>query len=178
MYKSFEALQLAITQLCVEESISINKLAQLSGLPQSTVASIMDGRSKNPRIQTLQKISEGFGLDFDCFYKRVQEAQKKVDERATLDEPWQMATIPATYSDYAERLVKAREARGLTQEEFAVLLSVTVPELQDIEAGLVAPGVHSLILLSDALNISADYLLKGEEWTGSTLNENWQRPKP
>ena len=56
------------TEKCVQadclqaRGISINKLAAMSNIKQSTVDNIMRGISKNPTIQTLHKISLSFGM--------------------------------------------------------------------------------------------------------------------
>ncbi len=60
-----------IRQLCKERGITINKLATLSGLKQSTVDNIIRGVSRNPQVKTLHKIAAAFNmtlaefLDFD-----------------------------------------------------------------------------------------------------------------
>jgi len=51
-----------ILQLCLEKDISINKLAMLSELTQSTVDSIIQGKSRNPQIRTLIKIANGLEI--------------------------------------------------------------------------------------------------------------------
>lgn len=57
-----EAINLRITELCNERGISFNRLALLSGLTQSTVDSILKGKSNSPRLVTLMKISNGLGV--------------------------------------------------------------------------------------------------------------------
>ena len=57
-----EAISLRLTQLCAEKKITINKLATLSGLTQSTVVAIMSGRTKNPTLKTLHRIAIGLNL--------------------------------------------------------------------------------------------------------------------
>ncbi len=57
-----EAIAVKIEELCKEREISINRLALLSGLTQSTVDSILKGKSKNPQLATLKRISEGLGI--------------------------------------------------------------------------------------------------------------------
>ena len=59
-----EHLKNKILTLCAEKGLSVNKLATLSGLTQSTVDGILKGRSNNPRIKTMKKLSMGFGIDF------------------------------------------------------------------------------------------------------------------
>lgn len=51
-----------LNELCIERNVTINKLATLSGLTQSTVNSIMKGNAKSPRLDTLHKIAVGLEL--------------------------------------------------------------------------------------------------------------------
>lgn len=57
-----------ILNLCRERNITINKLANLSGLTQSTVDSIINGKSKNPSIITLKKICDGLDISLSDFF--------------------------------------------------------------------------------------------------------------
>ena len=51
-----------IANLCKERNFSINKLAKMSDVRQSTVDNIMHGSSKNPGVQTLHKIALTFNM--------------------------------------------------------------------------------------------------------------------
>ena len=42
-----------IVSLCKKRRLSINQLAKMGGMSQSTIDNILHGVSKNPRIQTL-----------------------------------------------------------------------------------------------------------------------------
>lgn len=57
-----DVIILRLTQLCEERKITINKLATLSGITQSTVENIMSGKTKNPKLKTLHKLALGLGL--------------------------------------------------------------------------------------------------------------------
>ena len=45
-----------------KRKLSVNRLAEISGVKQSTLDNIMRGLTKNPRIKTLHKIALAFGL--------------------------------------------------------------------------------------------------------------------
>ena len=66
-----EAIGIRISQICQERGITLNKLASLSGLRQSTLDNIAKGNSKNPTLRTLHRIAVGLNmtvselLDFD-----------------------------------------------------------------------------------------------------------------
>lgn len=47
--------------------LSVNALADMAGVPQSTLNSILHGESENPKIQTLHKIALAFGLTISEF---------------------------------------------------------------------------------------------------------------
>ena len=51
-----------IRELCRKRDISVNRLAEMSGLRQSTLSTITHGESRNPRIKPLHKIALAFGM--------------------------------------------------------------------------------------------------------------------
>lgn len=61
-----------IRRLCKERGFTINRLAIMSDVKQSTLDNIMRGVTKNPRVMTLHKIALAFNmtlaefLDFDA----------------------------------------------------------------------------------------------------------------
>lgn len=57
-----DVIILRLTRLCEERKITINKLATLSGITQSTVENIMSGKTKNPKLKTLHKLALGLGM--------------------------------------------------------------------------------------------------------------------
>ncbi|MCO8194349.1 MULTISPECIES: helix-turn-helix domain-containing protein [Anaerofustis] len=65
---TIEAIRIRILQLCNQKNISINKLANLSALPPSTLKGILYGRSKNPKIITLKIICDGLGITLGEFF--------------------------------------------------------------------------------------------------------------
>lgn len=57
-----EAIIKRLNELCVERNITINKLATLSGITQSTVDNLMRGKTKNPKLKTLHKLAIGLDM--------------------------------------------------------------------------------------------------------------------
>lgn len=51
-----------IVALCRERNFSINRLAKMSNMKQSTIDNIIHGSSKNPGVQTLHKIATTFNM--------------------------------------------------------------------------------------------------------------------
>lgn len=63
----YELFALRIQQLCEKQGITINRLATLSGLKQSTIDNIIRGTSKNPKVHTLHQIAVTFDLTLSEF---------------------------------------------------------------------------------------------------------------
>jgi transcriptional regulator with XRE-family HTH domain len=63
-----EAIKLRILKLCKQRKITINKLATLSGMPQSTVNSLVDGTSQNPKMLTIVRICLGLDMELKEFF--------------------------------------------------------------------------------------------------------------
>lgn len=57
-----DAIIKRLTDLCAEKKISINRLATLSGITQSTVDNLMKGKTRNPKLKTLHKLSIGLDM--------------------------------------------------------------------------------------------------------------------
>ena len=57
-----------IKDLCLIYDISYNSLANLSGMPPSTLKNILNGNSKNPGIKTIKILCDGLGISIQEFY--------------------------------------------------------------------------------------------------------------
>ena len=74
-----EAVRLRIIELCDSKGITVNKLATISGVTQSTLNNIVSGRNNSTTIATLKKLCDGLDItviDFftsDYFYGLEQE---------------------------------------------------------------------------------------------------------
>lgn len=57
-----DVIIMRLSELCKERGITVNKLATLSGITQSTVENLMSGKTKNPKLKTLHKLATGFDM--------------------------------------------------------------------------------------------------------------------
>lgn len=57
-----------ILELCGERNMTINRLADIAGLPASSVKNILYQRSKNPQIETIKKLCDGFDITLGEFF--------------------------------------------------------------------------------------------------------------
>lgn len=57
-----------ILELCAERSITVNKLATISGVTQSTLSNITSGRNNSTTISTIKKICDGLEISIEDFF--------------------------------------------------------------------------------------------------------------
>lgn len=62
------AVRNRILQLCGERNMSMNHLANLCGLPPSSLKNILYGKSMNPKIITIKKICDGLEITLGEFF--------------------------------------------------------------------------------------------------------------
>jgi transcriptional regulator with XRE-family HTH domain len=63
-----EAVRLRIEELCKERGITVNKLATVSGITQSTLNNIVSGRNQSTTVSTVQKICDGLDITIEEFF--------------------------------------------------------------------------------------------------------------
>ena len=67
----YDVLVKRILCLCKEKNITPNGLSYISGVPQATIKSILNGESKNPGIVTIKKICDGFDISIVIRHKCI-----------------------------------------------------------------------------------------------------------
>lgn len=74
-----QAIVCRIRELCKEKGFTPNGIANFSGIPQSTLKSILNGETSNPGVVTIKKLCDGFEItlaeffDVDVFNQLEQE---------------------------------------------------------------------------------------------------------
>lgn len=63
-----EAVEKRILELCQERNIAVNTLANMAGIPPSTVYSMLNSKSQNPGIVSLKKICDGLEISIRDFF--------------------------------------------------------------------------------------------------------------
>ena len=63
-----DAVRERIRQLCWENHITLNKLATISGVTQSTLNNIISGRNKSATVSTIKKICDGLNITLLAFF--------------------------------------------------------------------------------------------------------------
>ncbi len=63
-----EAVKKRILELCTQRGITVNKLAVMSGITQSTLGNIVGGRNNSTTVSTVQKICDGLEISIIDFF--------------------------------------------------------------------------------------------------------------
>ena len=63
-----EAVRLRILDLCHEHDITLNKLATICGITQSTLNNVISGRNTTTTVSTIQKICDGLEITILDFF--------------------------------------------------------------------------------------------------------------
>ena len=76
-----------IEQLCEKKHISRYRLAQKSGIAQSSISTLLNRKSV-PTIQTLEKICEGLDMKLAQFFAGDDKLPDLTEEQKSLLEEW------------------------------------------------------------------------------------------
>lgn len=63
-----EAVGRRIQALCLERNIAVNALANLCGVAPSTIYSMLNKKSKNPGVVSIQKLCDGLEISMREFF--------------------------------------------------------------------------------------------------------------
>lgn len=61
------AVRERILELCQERHITVNRLANISGITQSTINNIVSGRNNSATVATIKKIWDGLNISILVF---------------------------------------------------------------------------------------------------------------
>ena len=62
------AVRERILELCRERGITVNKLATMSGITQSTLNNIIGGRNRSTTVSTVKKVCDGLDIKIQDFF--------------------------------------------------------------------------------------------------------------
>lgn len=63
-----QAVAQRIINLCKERGIAVNALGNISGVNPSTIYSMLNSKSQNPGVVSIQKICDGFEISIREFF--------------------------------------------------------------------------------------------------------------
>lgn len=74
-------------ELCEKQHITMYRLAQMSGIKQSTISNIMKKKTL-PNLITLEKICNGFGISLSQFFQEDDMCFTLTDDQKQMIDIW------------------------------------------------------------------------------------------
>ena len=68
MTDTHTAVRARILELCAQREITVNRLATLSGVTQSTLNNIVSGRNNSATVATIKKLCDGLEISLRDFF--------------------------------------------------------------------------------------------------------------
>lgn len=63
-----EAIVERMKELAAERNMTIHQVIQKGGLNQATISELMSGRTKQPKVSTIQKFCNGLNINLKDFF--------------------------------------------------------------------------------------------------------------
>lgn len=63
-----EAIIERMKELAADRNMTIHQVIQKGGLNQATISELMNGRTKHPKISTIQKFCDGLNISIKTFF--------------------------------------------------------------------------------------------------------------
>ena len=63
-----EAIIERMKELAAERNMTIHQVIQKGGLNQATISELMSGRTKHPKVSTIQKFCNGLNISLNTFF--------------------------------------------------------------------------------------------------------------
>jgi len=63
-----EAIIERMKELAAEHNMTIHQIIQKGGLNQATISELMNGRTKHPKVSTIQKFCDGLDISLNTFF--------------------------------------------------------------------------------------------------------------
>ncbi len=71
------------------------------------------------------------------------------------------------------RIAKLRKEHGMTQEQLAERLDISIKHCSSVERGLSSLSLEKLIDVSSLFDVSLDYLIKGNSASNDSIKHIW-----
>ncbi|MDB1933930.1 helix-turn-helix domain-containing protein [Clostridium tertium] len=71
----------AIIELAKERNITKYRIAKNSGIAQTTLSEITNGKNTNPTVETLARIAKGIGINVSELIKKAEELEMEGESK-------------------------------------------------------------------------------------------------
>ena len=150
------AVRERIEQLCEERYITLNKLANISAIPPSTLKNIMYGASKNPKILTVKMLCDGLNITLTEFFNTpVFNNGKQYIKTQDIREEKTEESIINTVTAVKYRILQLCESNHIAIYKLEELTSVPTVTINNILYGRSKnPKLLTIKIICDGLGIT------------------------
>lgn len=192
LMKDNETFGQYITRMRYIKGLTQRKLAQISGISNTTISRIEKGETTKPDLPTLKVLAQHLGVDeFDMIQASGSIPHDKplvVDNHSTPIynsnaaseryyapiQAWESTPASPASSSQAEdvsplkgvRLITLRLKRNITQRELGEMLGIEKTTIMQYENQIAKPNLQMLQRIAETFHVSIDYLV------GKTDNPN------
>lgn len=154
-----------LKQLRMSLNLSIRQLALCSGVSNSYISQIENGKRGIPNPEILKKLAPHLKVSYNELMQKAGYIDDNNKNKTTDMEN-------NNKSSFHKRLRKLRLDAGLDQVELAKILNVAKQTVSNWENGNRAPDHEMLIRIADFFNVTTDYLLGRTDYPRDLVYEN------
>ena len=130
-----------LTRFKKASGLTLDQIAEVSGVPLGTLNKLFSGQTKNPQLSTISAVVHSMGYSLDDLS----------------DDP-----VPLSKPTLNERVKELRQALGLTQQEFAARIGSVQNTITGYETGRRSPSGQVISLICKEFHVNETWLRTGE----------------
>ena len=145
----------------LEKGLSTYDLSELTGIPQSTISKMENGKRKL-ETDSLRKLSEVLNISISAFFdeEKINE-NKNISLIITQDETIKLS----------DRIKDLRKQKGWTQADLHKKTGISMGMIGGIENGTRNPSDKSINKIAEAFGVSQDWLKSGKEKSDTLIED-------
>lgn len=145
----------------LEKGLSTYDLSELTGIPQSTISKMENGKRKL-ETDSLRKLSEVLNISISAFFdeEKINE-NKNISLILTQDETIKLS----------DRIKDLRKQKGWTQADLHKKTGISMGMIGGIENGTRNPSDKSINKIAEAFGVSQDWLKSGKEKSDTLIED-------
>ena len=145
-----------LLQLCAAKNITVNKLANISAVPPTTLKNIIYGLSKNPKIVTVKMLCDGLDITLAEFFDIPEFNRSTKCEKSTKIIPKSKKGLAVnTVTAVKYRILELCETNNVAIYKLTNITSVPTGTVNNILYGKSKnPKLSTIKMLCDGLGIT------------------------
>ncbi|SCJ98923.1 HTH-type transcriptional regulator immR [uncultured Clostridium sp.] len=145
----------------LEKGLSTYDLSELTGIPQSTISKMENGKRKL-ETDSLRKLSEVLNISISAFFD-----EEKINENKNIS----LILAQDETIKLSDRIKDLRKQKGWTQADLHKKTGISMGMIGGIENGTRNPSDKSINKLAEAFGVSQDWLKSGKEKSDTLIED-------